>query len=277
MLARPWSAVARIPTAEGDVWFKEDPPPLAFEPALTVALASGRPAHLPEVIAAEGPRLLTRDAGRRLRNVYAGAEPAPEWEDIVRLYAELQIDFVAMVDEALSLGTPDRRPAGLPALAAALPGWGEAVEPLQRAADQIGDAVPLTVVHEEATDGNVFVRDDRIRFIDWAEASVSHPFVGALLLLRVDNGRAGLEPGSPAVERLRDVYLEPFTRFAPAAELRLSFESAYLLTTAVRALSWDAVLSPLDPEVTAPLGDLVGAWLDVFRGIRDGTTRLGDA
>jgi hypothetical protein len=101
--------------------------------------------------------------------------------------------------------------------------------------------------------------------------------VGALMLLRVQNGRVRLEPGSPEVERHRDTYLEPFTRFAPAGELRRSFECAYLLTTVVRALGWHEVLSPLDASVTAPLGDLIGAWHDVCCGIVDGTTRLGDA
>ncbi|HUP33760.1 MAG TPA: hypothetical protein VM184_12045 [Gaiellaceae bacterium] len=277
MLARPWSAVVRVPTGDGDTWFKEDPPPLGFEPALTAALARRRPDHMPEVIAADGPRLLTRDAGRRLRNVYAEAAPAPDWEEIVRLYAEIQVGLAAAADEALALGTPDRRLTLLPTLVAELPGWGDAVEPLRRALDAVGDAVPLTVVHEEPTDGNIFVRDGRIRFIDWAEACVSHPFVGALMLLRVTNGRAGLEPGSTEVTRLRDIYLEPFTRYAPAGELRRSFAGTYLLATAVRAHGWHAILSPLDPAVAAGVGDVIGAWLDVFRGLADGTTRLGDA
>jgi hypothetical protein len=277
MLARPWSAVVRVPTAGGDVWFKEDPPPLEFESALTTALACRRPDCMPEVIAAEGARLLTHDAGRRLRNLYAEGSTEPDWEEVVRLYAEIQIEFSADVGEALAVGTPDRRLTLLPARVGVLPGWGEAVEPIRRALEEIDDAVPLTVVHEEPTDGNVFVRDGQIRFIDWAEACISHPFVGALMLLRVNSGPRGLTPGSPEVERLRDIYLEPFTRFAPADELRRSFASAYLLTTAVRALGWHAILSPIDPAVAARVGDVIGAWLEVFRGIADGTITLGDA
>lgn len=249
---------------------------LAFEPALTALLARRRPDRLPEVIAAEGVRLLTRDAGRRLRNVYAQDAPAPDWEEILAQYAELQIELTAEVDEALALGTPDRRPARLPALAAERLEWVDVDEALERAADELGATVPLTVVHEEATVGNVFVRNGHVRFIDWAEASVSHPFVGALMLLRVENGRTPLEPGSREVERRRDVYLEPFTRFAPAAELRQSFAHAYLLTPVVRALGWHTVLSPLDRPFPG-LGDLVGAWHEVLCGIADGTIALGDA
>ena len=72
MLARAWSAVVRVPTTDGEAWFKEDPPSLAFEPALTAALAPRRPDILPEVIAFEGPRLLTRDAGSRTPHRAAG-------------------------------------------------------------------------------------------------------------------------------------------------------------------------------------------------------------
>jgi hypothetical protein len=277
MLARPWSAVVRVPTGDGDLWFKEVPATVAFEPALTNALALKCPDRLPEVVAADGRRLLTRDAGRRLRNVYADGAPAPDWEEVVRVYAELQVELMEDVDGPLALGTPDRRPTLLPTLAEELPGWGGAVERLRAAAHELDDAVPPTVVHEEVTNGNVFLRGEQIRLLDWAEASVSHPFVGALMLLRVQNGPTRLEPGSREVERLLDVYLEPFTLFSPAAELRRAFEHAYLLTTAVRALGWHAILSPLDPSVTAHLGDLIGAWLEVFDGIADGTTRLGDA
>jgi Phosphotransferase enzyme family len=277
MLKRPWSAVVRVPTADGDVWFKEVPPPLAFEPPLTAALAARRPDRVPEPIASEGMRLLTRDAGRRLRNVYAEVAGGPPWAEVVALYAELQVEFSRFVDEALACGTPDRRPTAVPAAAAELPGWAEALADLRRDAEELGDAVPLTVVHEEPTDGNVFVRGGQIRFIDWGEACVSHPFVGALMLLRVDNGRDRFAPGSPAVERLRDAYLEPFTVFAPASELRRLFDRAYSLATAVRALGWHAILSPLDPSAEGHPGDVIGAWLGVWRGIAGGTTRLGDA
>ena len=45
---RPWSAIARVPTADGLLWFKESPPADAFAPALTALLAGRRPDALPE-------------------------------------------------------------------------------------------------------------------------------------------------------------------------------------------------------------------------------------
>jgi hypothetical protein len=271
MLARPWSAVVRVPTPAGDVWFKELPPSLAFEPALTLALGRRFPDRVPEVIAAEGSRLLTRDAGRRLRNVHDEGGDAPPWNELLPLYAELQIELAAETDNALALGAPDRRPERLVALAQEMPGWEDAADRILRTVAGLGGSVPATVVHEEATDGNLFVRDGRVRLIDWGEASISHPFTGALLPLRVATERGG-DP-----ERLRDLYLEPFSRFAPIEALRDSFAHAYQLAPVVRAAGWHETLVSHDRAVSVELGDPVAAWREVFDGIAAGTITLGEA
>jgi Phosphotransferase enzyme family len=266
-----------VPTADGDAWFKENPPGLAFEPALTLLVERRRPDCTPPVLAAEGPRLLTRDTGRQLRELHAAGEPAPDWEEILPLYAEAQIDLAADVAAALEAGTPDKRPEALPALFEQLPGAAVHAGAVRHAADALRDTVPATVVHEELGENNVFVRDGRPYFVDWAEACVSHPFAGPLLPLRAATERAGLEPGTPPVERLRDLYLEPFTRFAPLTELRKAFAHGYLLAAACRALTWDSILAPLPASVSAELDEPVARWLDVLHGLAAGTTRLGDA
>jgi hypothetical protein len=98
---RPWAAVARVATASGDIWFKQAAPPLAFEPALTVAVARRCPEFNPEVLAAEGTSMLTRDAGPQLRSLIKSGEPAPSWDEILPRYAELQIELAGDVDELL--------------------------------------------------------------------------------------------------------------------------------------------------------------------------------
>ena len=274
---RPWAAVARVPTAEGVLWFKESPPAHAFEPALTELLARRRPDALPEVVAAEGMRLLTRDAGPRLREVLDAGAAEPRWEDVLALWAELQIDFAALIDEALAVGTPDERPARLPALYEELAGRDDLYDTGVRAAAALEDGIPATVAHQEAHDGNVFVRDGRPVLIDWAESSVTHPFLGPLLALRSATERLGYEPGSREVERLRDAYLEPFTRFAQPAELRTSFAHGYLLSPIGRAQVWRRTLAKLSPGADAGFGDSIQAWLDIQRGIADGSIPLGGA
>jgi hypothetical protein len=66
-----------VPTSNGLVWLKESPAGNAFEPALTAFLAEVRPDALPEVVAQDGPRLLTRHVGPRLRDLLDAGAPAP--------------------------------------------------------------------------------------------------------------------------------------------------------------------------------------------------------
>jgi hypothetical protein len=111
---RPWSTVLRVPTAEGDLYLKQEAPVQASEVALTVALASRWPDRVPEVVAADVERawLLLRDGGTRIAD--AGTlEPFPR---ALTLYGELQVGEVAHVDELLEIGLPDIR---LPVVAAA--------------------------------------------------------------------------------------------------------------------------------------------------------------
>jgi Phosphotransferase enzyme family len=248
---RPWSALLRVPTAQGNAWFKESAPALAFESALTELLASRRGDCIPEVLAAEGARLLTADAGPSVREVPERAD----WEEIVRLYAEVQIELADTVDELLSLGVPDSRPEAL----------GHAVP---------GD-VPLTLIHEEVHDGNVHLRDGRTVFIDWAEASVSHPFAGLTNTLRMAAWRLDWEPGGAQVHRLRDAYLEPWTRFAPMEHLRLIFAEAYALGALARAATWNRVVTPLTGAAREEYAHNASAWREIYAEAIGPDAKLG--
>jgi hypothetical protein len=273
MLTRPWSAIVRVPTADGDVWFKENTPTTAFEPALTELLALRRPDALPETIAWEGSRILTKDVGPRLRNVHDSRETRPSWDEILPLYAQLQIEFMELVEEALALGTGDDRPELLPDRYAML--GGAHIGPVKEAAERLAGSLPPTVAHMEAHDGNIFVRDGRPVFIDWAEAVVTHPFVGPLLVVRSATERLGYEPGSPEVEHLRDLYLEPFRTFAPLPELRKLFADGYLLFPISRADVWRRTLEGV--PVPEELGDPITGWIEILGELVDGTTKLGGA
>lgn len=103
-----------MPTSGGLVWLKDNPAGNAFEPALTALLAHVRPDALPEVIAYDGPRLLTRDVCPRLRDLLDAGAPAPSWEEVLALYGEVHVDFMPLSEGALALGAPDERPDRLP-------------------------------------------------------------------------------------------------------------------------------------------------------------------
>jgi Phosphotransferase enzyme family len=252
---RPWSAVIRVPTAVGDAWFKEAAPVLAFEVPLTELLAARRPEHTQKVIAAEGPRLLTADLGPSVRTLLADGGPALSWDDVVRVYAEVQIELAGDIDELLELGVPDSRPETL--------------------GHPVPGPVPVTLVHEEVTAGNVHVRDGRPVFIDWAEASVSHPFAGLMNTLRDVASQSGWEPGGPEVLRLRDVYLEPWTEYAPLGELREIFADGYALGALARKRTWERIHAPLTSRDDDEWAGRAAAWGEIYAEACRPEARLG--
>lgn len=253
---RPWSALVRVPTADGLVWFKESAPCDGYEPALTQLLEARRPDCVPHVVAAEGPRMLTADAGPSMRVLLDEARPAPSWDEIVALYAEFQLELAAAVDELLGLGVPDSRPDTL--------------------GHPVRGPLPLTLIHEEVHDGNVHVRDGRPVFIDWAETSVSHPFAGMTNTLRIVGWPAGWKPGGKEILRLRDAYLEPWTQFGPIKELREIFAEAYALGALARAGTWDRVVAPLGGGLRDEYAQNAEAWRAIYAEARQPGAKLGE-
>ena len=287
---RPWAAVARIETSEGRVWFKEPAPAMAFEAALTALVSEHRPEDGPEVLAWGGSWLLTRDAGPQLRTLFeADAVDARVWEDLLRRYAELQLALVPALDDVLALGVPDKRPDALLADFPRLVTEVRAVDEvpvdrgrlaslqsaLERSVDGLGGPLPMTVIHEEVHEANVFVRAGHARFLDWGEGAVSHPFAGLTNTLRDIAYRRGLDPDSAEVLRLRDLYLEPWTRFAPLDELRTMFSNGYLLGTLCRAVTWERFLAHASQATRDEYDRNAAVWLDILReGLEEGV-RLG--
>jgi hypothetical protein len=286
---RPWAAVARIETSEGRLWFKEPAPVMAFEPGLTALVSDRNPDDGPEVVAWDGSWLLTRDAGSQLRTLLEVGPATLAWEDILRRYAELQLAHVGDVDELVALGVPDKRPRSLladfprlvqnvraletvPVERARL----AALEPaLERAVAALESPVPMTLIHEEVHEGNVFVLDGRARFLDWGEGAVSHPFAGLTNTLRDIAYRRGLEPDSAEVLRLRDVYLEPWTRFAPLDELHTTFARGYVLGMLCRAVTWERLLASASQDARHEYDRNAAIWLDIAREALEDGVRLG--
>jgi hypothetical protein len=100
-------------------------------------------------------------------------------------------------------------------------------------------------------------------FIDWAEASISHPFSGLVNTLRVFAYRAGLDDDAPEVLRIRDAYLELWTSYATADELRELFDRAFVVGALARAATWERILLPVPREDRAEYVENIAAWREV--------------
>jgi len=268
---RWWSTVLRVPTSAGDLYFKANAPPHAFEAALLVILGRLQLGSVPDLVAADPDRgwLLMRDGGTRFREELKSAADLGRWEELLPAYAELQLSLVPYTDELLAAGVPDERLAILPAhleellaerdaLLVDLPD-GLTSEQHRQLCDLVPEfaatcdrlaayGIPETLQHDDFHDGNIFIRDGRYLYFDWGDSCVSHPFHTLVVTLRAVAYGLELPPGGPDLLRLRDAYLEPFSQYGADKELTAAADLAHFTGTAARALAWHRFVSVRDPE-----------------------------
>ncbi|MGH3131539.1 MAG: hypothetical protein ACRDNX_12030 [Gaiellaceae bacterium] len=84
---RPWSTVLRVPTSDGDVWFKANMAVSMHEAAVVRLLAGRRPDCTPPLLAADLERgwMLIGDGGARLREVLERERDLGRWDDVLPL------------------------------------------------------------------------------------------------------------------------------------------------------------------------------------------------
>jgi hypothetical protein len=219
---RPWATVRRVPVAEGVVWFKACAPVQAFEPRLTAELFARWPDRVPEVIAHDEDRawMLLADAGDAVGEL---GNPPETWLAALPLYAELQRGEVARAHDHLAHGVPDLRVAALPArfdelVRRELPLEDDEVDRLRGFGRRFGAwcqelagcGVPETIQHDDLHLWNLFARAERLRILDWGDASISSPFASLIVTFTFLEEVNRLPPADPWYARLRDAYLEPW-------------------------------------------------------------------
>ncbi|MGK5737822.1 aminoglycoside phosphotransferase family protein [Micromonospora sp. URMC 103] len=280
---RPWSLVWQVPTDAGPVWFKANNLGTRHEAALLSLLAELAPGRVLTPIAVDAVRgwSLLPHGGESLRELLERDWDASHWERVLPEYAALQRATASQVDRLLALGVPDHRPDVLPALLtellddhgslrvgadggldaqtyerlrAEVPAYADRCRRLA----EIG--VPAAVQHDDLHDGNVFAGPAGYRFFDWGDASVAHPFGSLLVTLRSVRYASDLKPGDPALTKLRDAYLEPWTDAYDRATLLEAAGLAVPATTVSRALSWRRALDTTDPA-RAEYAEAVPGWL----------------
>jgi Ser/Thr protein kinase RdoA (MazF antagonist) len=117
--------------------------------------------------------------------------------------------------------------------------------------------LPETIQHDDLHDGQVFVRDGRFLFFDWGDACVSHPFYTLVVTLAVLAYRLDLQHDAPELDRFRDAYLEPWTRFRPRRELEQAYPLSYRLGVLCRGLTWRSVVAVLPQPLRDDEADAV--------------------
>lgn len=276
---QPWSTALRAPTTAGAVWLKANGPGTSYEPRLLGELAVLSPL-VPRPLAVDAERAwsLTAHAGERLRDRVAAEPLRSGWEQVLTAYAELQRAAAPRAGRLVALGVPDLRPAVLPGLLAQTLAddavtSGLAPGELRRLADleqaygrwcrelDAGGVAP-SVQHDDLHDGNVLVDEDRVHVIDWGDAALAHPFSTLLVTLRSVAHRWALQPDDPALTRLRDAYLEPWTAEHPPDHLRRLVTLAVAVAPLGRALAWRRALVGADDEAAVRWWPSVPGWME---------------
>lgn len=250
---RPWSTVMRVPTENGDVYFKANTSALRHEAALVTLLAQRRPDCVPPLLAVDPERgwMLMADAGTQLRELIARERELTRWLDVLPLYAGVQIDLAGDADELIALGVPDLRLATLASKVEEMLGAltelpAEERRLLDEAVPRVGEmcrelaayGLPETIQHDDFHDGQVFVSDGRYLILDWGDACISHPFFTMAVTLdgQIAWGVDDIE-GSVDIGPFRDAYLKPFARIAGSADLAAACQIATRLGWVCRAVN----------------------------------------
>jgi hypothetical protein len=181
---RTWnlSSIWRIPTEGGLVWLKHVPPFFAHEPAMLLALGAGAP--VPRIVAGEPGRMLLADVPGH--DCYEAG--LAQLEAMLDTLIDLQVEWIARVEDVIAIGAPDWRPRSFVDLAADVVERG-APEHARAVLDAFVGRVPSifddiascglpdTFVHGDFHPGNVRWSDDRPVILDWGDVGVGHPLL----------------------------------------------------------------------------------------------------
>ncbi|MET0233110.1 MAG: phosphotransferase [Kibdelosporangium sp.] len=260
---RPWGTVLTAETSAGRVWLKAPGPETVFEVRLYELLRKIAPEWIVPPIALDLGQglLLLPDGGTTLWE--SGTDPVEGMLRVLPQYAQLQRHLMPHVENLLAAGVADMRAPVM------LERFDEAVAAVARRAspqdtdlvrqiaarrdvvagwcEQLGAlSIPASLDHNDLHAKNVFVDGGRTRFYDWGDSVVAHPFASMIVGWQGVALMHGLAPDDPAMNRLRDAYLEPFGDLAPRGELVVQLELACRVGVIARTLVWERALAAGD-------------------------------
>jgi len=254
---RAWclSCLLRVPTADGAVFFKAtvDSPLFVDEGAVMGGLARLFPENVPMPLAVDAQRrwMLLDDFGPELD----WNAPLDVREEVLRLFAGMQVESSRHSSELLALGCVDRRlgwlapqirdlladDASLAGLedgeVTTLRALGPKIDAMCAGLDESG--VPDALVHGDLHLSNVARLDGRYVFYDWTDAGVTHPFFDLIDVFR--------EQDDAVRERLRHAYLSVWLDYEPMDRLLELWRDAEPLALLHHAVSYRHILANVEP------------------------------
>jgi len=287
--AYAWSTVMRVPSSAGTLFFKATAPETIYEIALTERMAGWFPDCMPDLVAVDATHgwMLMRDGGEQLRASIRPMQDIKPWEPVITQYAELQIGLAKHVNEILALGIPDHRPTALPALYTQLladtaslmidqeKGLTSAeFQQLQKLTPRFEQIckdlstfeIPDSLNHGDFHDGNVLLKNGRITFFDWGDASVTQPFVSLRtffvsieIALKLDDYAF-----TPEMSQLLDGYLEAWQAYGEKEALLSAYRFSKPVASIITALKWYQTIVRLEGALREEYAGIVPEVLREF-------------
>ena len=223
------------------------------------ALAQLFPENVPSPLAFDSAHrwMLLADLGPEL----GWDAPLEVREDVLRVFARMQLESARHEDELLELGCVDRRlevlaseardlladDASLAGLdtdeVAKARGLGSQVDGLCATLAESG--MPNTLLHGDLHLSNVARLDERYLFFDWTDASVGHPLFDLIDVFR--------EESEAIHDQLRDVYLSAWVGTEPTDRLLEIWDRAQPLAFLHHAVSYRHIVANVEPGSTQEL------------------------
>ena len=177
----PWATVCTVATASDDVWFKANHASFAYEGDLLRLIDRVWPGRVqcPLVVNDDG-WFLSADGG------LVSTPESTDASDIVSAYVDVQLATSEIVDDLLSLGVPDRRPAYLPDRfeeITASPVVGDFEPALRAVSTRFAEHCDVLAADGRACVTNSDVKWEHafvgppLRLFDFGDSVVTHPFV----------------------------------------------------------------------------------------------------
>jgi hypothetical protein len=267
------TSALRVPTDQGDYYFKAVPTIFAQEPRITSALAARYPEYVPAPLATrmlpgEGWMLMPDFKGEVLENI-----SIKQLSEALRILARMQIDSVSRIEELRAAGCQDRQLERLAGeirsvlhdhvvLEGLLP---EEIERLQKLGPTFEEmckrlaayAVPQTLLHGDFHGGNLLERDGKVLIFDWTDASIAHPFLD--LITAINNRYPVFSEAERGI--IRDVYLSAWTRYESPEQLLEAARLALPLGALHQAVSYRDIMSTPSDATRLDLAGAAGYFL----------------
>lgn len=264
---KPWAAVFRKPDPQGDWWLKAPGPGTAFEAGLYRLLHEVAPEWALAPLALEVAKgwMLLPDGGKPLGE--SALDPVGSLPELLSQYAGFQRRVAPHSEALLALGVMDMRPERLPSryqealamteafaheggLAEDMALWArlKAFTPQVEAwCEQLAQCpVGSSLDHHDLHPWNILPEGQaklgRVRFFDWGDSVVGHPFMSLLIALGHAKMKLKCHDLDPALVLARDAYLAHWQGVASHEALVQSQVLACRLALVSRSLVWQRAI-----------------------------------